>query len=277
MVGRARGYDVFVSYSRDDEVWVSRLKHALEKKGLTVWFDRDQIKPGERFVEVLERGAEESRCAVFVVSRSSLLSEWVKEEYYNWLWRANNGEAKVRLIPLLIGQSEPRGFLASRQYIDFRDERQFDAKLELLCQAILDDERASPAFERAPAPGTSSVDPTELLRRLLTSEERSVREVEKQRQLVFALCLLLFAALVTVYRVDWIEGFWLSAGVILPSVAVGLTQLQLVQARSKQQMLAQLKDLTEVCGNSVEEGCQQVRKRVWQVAFDRAGVVGAGT
>lgn len=46
----------------------SDLKTALKERGLKVWFDRDDIRPGDRIVRALEQGIEQSRCAVLVVS-----------------------------------------------------------------------------------------------------------------------------------------------------------------------------------------------------------------
>jgi hypothetical protein len=68
-----------------DKPWVIRLKKALEEHGLKVWLDQDEIRPGTPFVDALEKGLDESRSVVLVVSPEAMESGWVREEYYRAL------------------------------------------------------------------------------------------------------------------------------------------------------------------------------------------------
>lgn len=47
---------VFISYVREDQKLVDQLCSDLRSKGVTVWLDRDQIQPGERWKHAI-RGA----------------------------------------------------------------------------------------------------------------------------------------------------------------------------------------------------------------------------
>src|SRR5207248_4128096 len=78
---RGKQFDVFLSYSSKDNTWVNRLKEALQNQGLQVWLDHDQIRPGDLFTGVLERGLEESKAVALIVSPESMVSGWVEEEY----------------------------------------------------------------------------------------------------------------------------------------------------------------------------------------------------
>jgi hypothetical protein len=49
---------VFLSYAGTDEAWVRRLAEDRKHYGLLVWLDEDEIRPGDRFVDALEQGAE---------------------------------------------------------------------------------------------------------------------------------------------------------------------------------------------------------------------------
>jgi hypothetical protein len=42
---------VFISYSKQDQVIARRLVQDLHAKGISVWFDEDEIRPGDLIVE----------------------------------------------------------------------------------------------------------------------------------------------------------------------------------------------------------------------------------
>ncbi|PYN72727.1 MAG: hypothetical protein DMD96_34285 [Candidatus Rokuibacteriota bacterium] len=41
--------DVFISYSRDDPAFVERLNAFLTGVGVTTWFDRTSLRPGQKW------------------------------------------------------------------------------------------------------------------------------------------------------------------------------------------------------------------------------------
>jgi hypothetical protein len=111
---------IFISYARENEEAVRRLKSDLEQVGCLVWYDRERLKPGAHWHNVLEDEVKE-RCSLFlsVVSRHT---ESEAESYYhverNWAaYRAeffSSGEEFY--IPVVIDDSplpfqrEPRQF-----------------------------------------------------------------------------------------------------------------------------------------------------------------------
>ena len=71
---------VFVSYSRRDRVFVSRLGEALEGAGKSVWVDLDDLHPASVWSAELQRAIEETDAFVFVISPDSVgSSECAKE------------------------------------------------------------------------------------------------------------------------------------------------------------------------------------------------------
>lgn len=86
--------DVFISYAREDREAAQALAHALEARGLSVWWDR-VIPPGRQFDEVIEEQLDDSRCAVVLWTAASAASKWV---------RAEAGEAlqQDKLVPALL-------------------------------------------------------------------------------------------------------------------------------------------------------------------------------
>ncbi len=71
--------DVFVSYTRSDFSWVSKLTKSLEDDGFSIWFDR-QMRAGDRFDLKILFHIENSAAIVVVWSAGSQISQWVKAE-----------------------------------------------------------------------------------------------------------------------------------------------------------------------------------------------------
>jgi hypothetical protein len=111
-------FDIFLSYRSTDKADAERLRDALEARGVRVWLDKDQIRPGDLFAEALEKGLATSRAVGLIVTPNSIESNWVRNEYYRALSLSTAGE--LQLIALLFGPAELPGFLKDRSWIDFQ-------------------------------------------------------------------------------------------------------------------------------------------------------------
>jgi WD40 repeat protein len=77
--------DFFISYAREDEPFVQRLRDALTTRQREVWLDRalelgDGIEPGDNWRTSTEDGIERSDAFAFVLSPASLTSEPCRAE-----------------------------------------------------------------------------------------------------------------------------------------------------------------------------------------------------
>jgi len=99
---------VFLSYAREDIDAVKRLKSLLEKAGLPVWFDMEQIKGGQDWER---RIAENVRsCALFLPVMSQHTASQTRDAYFRVEWngaiertqRMKSGE--VYIIPIVVDQ-----------------------------------------------------------------------------------------------------------------------------------------------------------------------------
>jgi hypothetical protein len=63
-----------------------------------------------------------------VITPRSLASNWVKEEYYRALSLSTTKQ--LQLIPILLHDAEFPGFLSGKHYIDFRDDNNYDSKID---------------------------------------------------------------------------------------------------------------------------------------------------
>lgn len=61
-------HKVFISYSRSDFEWARSFAAALQRQGVSVWFDEFEIAAGESLREALESGLRESDIFVTVVN-----------------------------------------------------------------------------------------------------------------------------------------------------------------------------------------------------------------
>lgn len=96
---------VFVSYAREDLPAVQRLKAALDRAGITVWFDMDRLEGGDDYDRKILRNI--GRCAYFVPVVSASTERRV-EAYFRREWsyaidRARNmADGAVFILPVCI-------------------------------------------------------------------------------------------------------------------------------------------------------------------------------
>ncbi len=113
---------IFISYSRQDIVFVRHLKRLLEAHDFPVWIDQTRLEPGQRWWQRIEDNI--TACAAFIVVMSPTAeeSEWVERE----LLYAERIDKPI--FPVLLGGDYwPR--LAEIQYVDMT--RGTDAALPL--------------------------------------------------------------------------------------------------------------------------------------------------
>lgn len=108
---------VFVSYSREDELFVFTLMYALEQRGIPFWVDRTSIQIGDYWDDSVERAIEEAFCVLLVSSTKAIESQNVKDE----LGKAH--ELKKPIVPVRIDAVTKLPIRLNRlQYIDFVDD-----------------------------------------------------------------------------------------------------------------------------------------------------------
>jgi hypothetical protein len=86
--------DVFVSYSRKDREYVTKIVDVLETRGWSVWWD-PTIRPGQYYDDVIESALTDAKCVVVVWSKNSVGSKWVRTE-------AGDASDRGVLFPIVI-------------------------------------------------------------------------------------------------------------------------------------------------------------------------------
>ena len=86
--------DIFLSYSREDQVTARRFAQALEHEGFNVWWDAT-LHSGEAYDQVTEKALREARAVVVLWSKASVDSRWVRAE-------ATTADRNKTLVPVMI-------------------------------------------------------------------------------------------------------------------------------------------------------------------------------
>jgi WD40 repeat protein len=88
--------DVFLSYSRRDSEFVSRLAAALQERGKEAWVDVEGVRDAEVFPEALRRAIESSDAFAFVISPDAVKSSFCVEEI------EHAASLNKRIVPLAL-------------------------------------------------------------------------------------------------------------------------------------------------------------------------------
>jgi WD40 repeat protein len=128
--------DVFLCHNTADTEDVEELANRLKSEGISVWMDRFNLIPGERFTEKIEEALDACNAIAVFVGRSGR-SPYQNEEFeYSFNTR---GRGKQRIIPVLLPGAQPEmitGFLASRVRVQFKLTLNENEPLRLLIAGI---------------------------------------------------------------------------------------------------------------------------------------------
>jgi hypothetical protein len=99
------GTDVFISYSRGDGVFVERIHKLLSGAGVTTWFDKENLRPGMKWADVIENEIPEARIFLTCLSTAA-----IDERGYFQVEQQLAAKAAMRvpsdelfIIPVLLG------------------------------------------------------------------------------------------------------------------------------------------------------------------------------
>jgi mannitol/fructose-specific phosphotransferase system IIA component (Ntr-type)/phosphotransferase system HPr-like phosphotransfer protein len=141
-------YDVFLSHNSKDKPTVRELKRRLLAKGLTVWLDEDELRPGIPWQQLLEAGIRASRSVAVLVGKDGV-GPWEDEEMQAALILAVNSKRPVMPVVLSGAPEEPKlpMFLENRTWVKL-DSDLTEATLARLVWGITG---SKPALPETPA------------------------------------------------------------------------------------------------------------------------------
>ncbi|WP_082889690.1 toll/interleukin-1 receptor domain-containing protein [Achromobacter ruhlandii] len=129
----AKGAKIFISHSSRDKGFVRGLAVDLSEIGHQPWLDEWEIIAGESIVEKVSSGLEDADLVVVVLSKNSIESKWVENEWQAKYW-GEIQDRRVAVIPVVIEDCVVPILLRTKKYVDFRED--YTSALELLSKAI---------------------------------------------------------------------------------------------------------------------------------------------
>jgi hypothetical protein len=146
----------FLSYtyeSQEHDQWVDTLAHALNARGIFVFFDKWDVAPGDSITKFMDTGIGQSKCGLFIctpesVARADSETRWTGYEAIQF--KADLVESKKRVIAILRAGTDVPRYLRGRRYIDARDDDNFNDCVTEIVDLVM-------SRSRRPALGKSAV------------------------------------------------------------------------------------------------------------------------
>ena len=92
-------YDIFISHaSEDQDALVRPLATILERLTVRVWYDEFSLQLGDSLTASIDKGLQESRYGLVVLSKAFLSKRWPEYEYRSLMTREIDGERAI--LPL---------------------------------------------------------------------------------------------------------------------------------------------------------------------------------
>ena len=95
--------DVFICHaSEDKKLVVQPLVDAFGKAGISVWYDKAEIKWGDSLTAKVNDGLASSKYVIVVISSSFMSKNWPRKEL-NAALNREIGSGEMSLLPLMVG------------------------------------------------------------------------------------------------------------------------------------------------------------------------------
>jgi len=110
---------VFIAYSSNDKEFAEEIAESLQKRGLRIWIDIQQIKPGDKLIQKIKEGLRKSGFFLAIVSESAIKSPMTEKEFKMAVVRERDGKWP-RVIPVKIDDVDMPEYLRDKVYLDIR-------------------------------------------------------------------------------------------------------------------------------------------------------------
>lgn len=114
-----RKFFSFISHAHADKGIVDQIESWLTNTaGLPVWYDSRFLPSGAKIASELGKAIEDCRSTIIVLSRRSVESGWVKEEFDASVDQRAQSKDAFKIIPIRIEECEVPSFLQTTKWID---------------------------------------------------------------------------------------------------------------------------------------------------------------
>jgi hypothetical protein len=129
---------IFLCHSSKDKEFARRLSVDLESRGVKVWIDEAELKPGDSLIGKLEAAIDAVDYLGIILSEHSVSSEWVLKELRMAMHREISGK-RVVVVPILYRDCKVPGFLRDKIYVDVRPDIDYDKGVSEILRRIQHD------------------------------------------------------------------------------------------------------------------------------------------
>lgn len=119
-------FDIYLAYTDNDKAWTKSLFNSLTRKGYRVFFDKENIKPGENIWEKTFNALLSSKQIAFVISKNAVSSNWEKLEIIAEIWLDILKRKKKSLIITLSESRIPAIIKKSSKIIDAQEDSELE-------------------------------------------------------------------------------------------------------------------------------------------------------
>jgi hypothetical protein len=95
---------IFISHNKADKPYARSLATAFVQRGIDVWFDEWQMRPGDSIIGGIERGLSDADIFVLVWSVRAAESNWVGTEVRAYL-RRRVDDGELRIVPVMMDET----------------------------------------------------------------------------------------------------------------------------------------------------------------------------
>lgn len=126
---------VFLSHNHNDKIFVRKLARDLENHGIRYWLDEAEMKIGDSLIQKIRDGIDNVDYFAVVLSPNSINAPWVINELDVAMNHQISGK-NIRVLPIMLRECEPPGFLIGKLYADFRNEEDYIESFKLIIQSM---------------------------------------------------------------------------------------------------------------------------------------------
>jgi hypothetical protein len=129
---------IFLSHAGADAQAARQFAEILRRNGLDVWFDKDNLQPGDPWMTTLEEAISDAS-AMIVYIGSLGIQAWVDREVRFGLVRNTHNREAFRFIPVLGEGADPTKlppFVQQQQYVDLRDRQRAPEQIRRLLEIL---------------------------------------------------------------------------------------------------------------------------------------------
>lgn len=126
---------VFLSHNHADKPFVRKLARDLEGHNVKCWLDEAEMKIGDSLIQKIRDGIDNAQFFVVVLSQNSINAPWVVNELDVAMNLQISGKP-LKVLPVMLEECEPPGFLIGKYYGDFKDESKYLESFMVLVNSI---------------------------------------------------------------------------------------------------------------------------------------------